>query len=301
MRRPSPALLLLGAGLVLWGYLGLVTLWSPSTVGIAVWAVLGAFLVPTALVLALARRASSPVLPRAVLLRAMLLGGVLAAALGGPVLDALQTAVPSPFLGFLLASASQQAILAVLMVAIAWRLPRTGRVGRYVGAAVGAGYAGFAALGAILEAHTAFGSRPLPAAVGNPMLIEAGVTLQSAVLAPVGYPVWTALLGSALLAALNRASGARPPLKVAAALAFVVLTDTVVHAGFVVTGGVLGTSSTALIVQTFAALALSLPAALVLRSLGRRESGRIAVLAITEPATLEPAVARLVAAQAGGA
>ncbi|BDZ44803.1 hypothetical protein GCM10025866_07120 [Naasia aerilata] len=263
---------------MLWLYLGFASLWSTGAVVPVAWALLGAYLVPTALVIELGRR--RPGVSGVVLLRTLLLGSLLAAVttatLGDGVPRLLGSLIPAWATGLLLPAVIEIAAIALTVRALGRRMDLTARSGLFVGAALGAGYAAFAALGGILRAISALTGVPLPAAAPPTALLEGAVTIQQALLGPLGHPVWGALLGAAVMTsrgALTRV------------IAVVLASQLLVAAAFTISGGLVGTSGAALFLQTGLTALASWPAVLTLRAAVRRSS----------------AVDRERAAQAGGA
>jgi hypothetical protein len=147
-------------------------------------------------------------------------------------------------------------IVAVAVLVVGRRTLPTPRGGLFLGGAIGAGYAAFAALTAVLRAIDAFAGTSLPAGTPAPALVESMVTVQQALLAPVTHPVWGALIGAAVFAGRPSAIAAA----VGTALAHLAVDVTAA-----VSSGLLGTSAAAFVVQLLACGAVAAPAALVWR------------------------------------
>jgi RsiW-degrading membrane proteinase PrsW (M82 family) len=277
-RRPLAAPLLLSA-VALWLYLGFASTWSTGAAVPIAWALLGAYLVPTALVVELGRRDAG--LSTVVLLRTLLVGSLLAAVstatLGDGAPRLLGSALPGWTTGLLLPAIAEAAAVVLLVRVLGRRMHLGVRSALFLGGALGAGYAAFESLGAILHALSALRGVPLPAAAPPSALLEGAVTVQQALLLPLGHPVWGALLGAAVVVTGRRA--------LAGTLAVVLASQLVVAGAFAVTGGLLGTGPAALVVQTALTAAVAWPALLALRTVARR----------TRPVAAEPRT------QAGGA
>lgn len=270
--RRSLARPVLLAAVLLWVYLGFASTWSSGAVVPVAWALLGAYLVPTALVVELSRRRSG--VAGIVLLRILLLGSLLAAVttatLSDGVLRMLGPVLPAWATGVLLPALAEVVAVILVVRALGRRLSLPPRAGLFVGGALGAGYAAFASLASILRALGAFAGAPLPTAAPPSALLEGAVTLQQALLAPLGHPVWGALLGAAAVAGGGALTRAVP---------LVLISQLLVAVAFTLAGGLLGTSWTALIVQTALPALVAAPAVLTLRSKARRGDGVDAELA----------------------
>ncbi|WP_210479545.1 hypothetical protein [Naasia sp. SYSU D00948] len=251
-RRPfvRPALL---TGAALWLYLGVAGMWSPRPEVTVAWALLGAYLVPAALVLESGRR----LWPRdrvttVMLLRTMLLGSLVAAAgAAAPDLGASSGPFPLRAAAAALPAAAETAVVALAVALLGRRTTPTPRTGLFLGGALGAGIAAFTALSATLQAIGALSGVPLPAEMSAPVFLEGGVAVQQAVLAAITSPVWGALVGAAVFGS---------PRALAAAVAGVLLTHVLADAAFLTVGGLLGTSPAALAVQLLLTAAVASPA-----------------------------------------
>jgi hypothetical protein len=262
--RSLPRLVMLAA-LVLWVYLGFAATWATGASVPIAWALVGAYLVPTALVFELGRRLPRPgPVTAAVLLRTMLAGSLLAALITATVNDGLGSVLSRlPWWATDLALPATAETLAVALVVriIARRTASSPRSGLFLGGAIGAGYAAFEALGAILRALSALEGVPLPATVAPAALLEAAVTVQQAALAPLGHPVWGALIGAAVAVGGTR---------IGAVIVGVTFAHIAVTFAFMASGGLLGTSPAALVVQATVTAVASLPAFLAWRRTVRR-------------------------------
>jgi hypothetical protein len=265
-RRSLTAPVLLAA-VALWLYLGFASTWSTGAAVPIAWALLGAYLLPTALVVEFTRR--RPGVPAVILLRTLLLGSLLAAVttatLGEGLPRLLGPGLPGWAGGLLLPAVAETVAVALVVRAVARRMGSEVRSGLFLGGALGAGYAAFGSLGAILQVLSALSGVPLPSAAPPSVLLEGAVTLQQAFLAPLGHPVWGALVGVAVLS--SRAALAR-------AAAVVLASHLVVAAAFTVSGGLLGTSPAALVLQTAVTAAVAWPAVLAWRVVSRRTRRR---------------------------
>jgi len=246
---------LLGAAL-LWVYLGVAAAWSTRAEVSVAWALLGAYLVPTALVLESGRRLwGRDGLTTVILLRTMLLGSLLAAAGSAtPDLAEALTAAPLPVraIAASLPALAETAAVAIVVALVGRRTSPTPRTGLFLGGALGAGFAAFTALTAALRAIGALNGVPLPASMPAPVVVEGAVALQHAVLAPITAPVWGALVGAAVFGSRRLLAGT---------LAVVAATHLLADAAFHGTGGLLGTSPAALAVQLIVTAAVAAPAA----------------------------------------
>jgi hypothetical protein len=256
--------LLLGA-LLLWLYLGIASGWTTGAAIPIAWALLGAYLVPTGLVLAASGR-----LPAALglvpvhLLRSLLLGSLLAAVLAATAGDGIGRMLPLPgwAAALLIPAAAETLVLAAVVRVVGRRLSPTPRAGLFLGGAIGAGFSAFAALGAILRSLGALTGVPLPASVPPSALLEGGVTLSQAALGAITSPVWGALVGAAVFAAARS--------RLVLTLAGVLVSHVAVAALTAVAVGLLGTSPTAVAVQLALGALAAAPAALVWRTRSRR-------------------------------
>jgi hypothetical protein len=262
--RPLTRPLLLAAFLV-WVFLGVASGWTSGAAVPIAWALIGAYLVPTGLVLEMGRRIplGSGVTP-AILLRSLLLGSLLGAVAMTTIGDGfgrMLTGVPWWIPALVLPAAAETLAIAAVVRLIGRRVEASSRAGLFLGGALGAGFGAFAALGAVLRSLAALTGTPLPPAMPPSVLIEAAVTAQHAALLPLTSPVWGALVGAAVFASRGL---------LLRALAGVMLAHAVVLALVTLAGGLLGTSPAALVVQLALAAAAATPAALVWRRTARR-------------------------------
>jgi len=280
--RPA---LLVGAGL--WVYLGFASTWSSGAAVPVAWALLGAFLVPAAVVVESGRRLwLRDRVTTVVLLRAMLLGTLLAALTAATLGAAdLLSAVPAALRVVVsaLPALTETAAVAVAVAMIGRRTVPTPRVGLFLGGAIGAGYAAFASLTAELQAINAFAGTALPPGMPPAPLLEGAVTVQQGLLAPLAHPVWGALVGAAVL------TGRRA---LAAAATGVVVAHLAFELAAALTAGLLGTSAAALVLQLLACAGVALPAAAVWARRARR---------LRHPRAEDPQDPSDAADQAGGA
>lgn len=194
--------LLLGA-IGLWAFIGLVPLHLlHNGVLISVWIVLGAAVVPAAVLWAMAHRLlpSDSLRPGKLALIAVF-GGFLAVALGG-TLDSLVALIPQPHPGdspdgvvsLLGAGFVEEFSKAVIMVVVGWQVAKTTRNGLFVGGAVGVGFSVLETIGYIAASYA-----------GEHPVIDAGwVAIQRAVFEPVGHVLWSSLLGAAIFYAASK-------------------------------------------------------------------------------------------------
>ncbi|HEY8589168.1 MAG TPA: hypothetical protein VIL55_06430 [Naasia sp.] len=260
-----PPAAVLAGGVLLWLALGAARSFADDPLVIAVWATLGAFVVPLTLVLAMARRsASGP--GTAALLRTLIYGGIASAAVAGSagalLIAATGGATLSPTL-VLGSAVLEEGTKLALVLLLARRFSPTAGTGLLLGGAVGAGYAAFDALGRILEAHVALNSALLPAAAGAPILLESGVAIQHALLAPLGHPLWSALLAAVALPALSARGGWG---RIAVAGIGVVAAHAIFTSGVAAAAGLLGSGPAAVLTQVAVGAALALPALLAWRT-----------------------------------
>ncbi len=146
------------------------------------------------------------------------------------------------------------AVVAAVVAVMGRSTSPTPRTGLFLGGALGAGFAGFAALSATLQAVGALNGVPLPAGMPAPVVLEGAVALQQALLAPITTPVWGALVGAAVFASRRLLLGT---------LAGVAVTHLLADAAFQATGGLLGTSPAALAVQLVVTAAVATPVVVV--------------------------------------
>lgn len=270
-----PPAAVFAGGLLLWLALGAARIWATDPLVVAVWATLGAFLVPVTFVLVMARRAPASIGTGA-LLRALVYGGITAAAVAGSAGALLElvtggaSLAPAALVGG--AVLEEGAKLALVLV-LARRFSPTVGTGLLLGGAVGAGYAAVGALGALLEARLALGSVALPPAAGSPIVLESGVALQHALLTPLGHPLWSALLAAVVLPVI---ASRGPWARVVLAGTGVVAAHAVATGGVTATAGLLGTGPVAVLAQVLVGAALAVPAVLAWRTVrlpAARESG----------------------------
>lgn len=265
-----PPSTVLAGGLLLWVALGAARGWADDSLVVAVWATLGAFLVPLALVLTMGRRSAS--IGTAPLLRALVYGGIAAAAVAGSasaLIGALTGGAPLAPAALLGGAVVEEGAKLALVLILARRFAPTTGTGLLLGGAVGAGFAAFDALGALFEAHVALSSAYLPAAVGAPILLESSVALQHAVLAPLGHPLWSALLAAAVVPVVAARGPWRRLLLPAAG---VVAAHALFTGGVAAAGGLLGGGPVAVLTQLAVGAVLAAPVALVWRHVLRRSA-----------------------------
>ena len=198
--------LLLGIGL--WLFLGLVLdhLFHNQIVR-GGWIVLGAALVPTALVYAMAHRLRvTDTLSVATLVKAFIVGGFFAFTIGATFDTLVSILAPGTdggpsLISYALSGIVEEASKAALVIFIGWKVAKTVRNGLFLGGAVGAGFALFETIGYIDYAPTMLGGNP--AAVDGE-LFQAITAVERAITMPVGHPLWAALLGAAIFAAASQ-------------------------------------------------------------------------------------------------
>ncbi|WP_210507142.1 hypothetical protein [Naasia sp. SYSU D00057] len=252
-------------GAALWLYLGFASTWSTGAAVPIAWALLGAYLVPTAVVVESGRRLwLRDRITTVVLLRAMLFGSLLAALTAATFgMSALPAGAPAALraLAPILPAVAEAAAVAAAVRVIGRRTLATPRSGLFLGGALGAGYAAFGSLTAVLQAINALAGTPLPPGMPPATLLEGAVTVQQALLAPIAHPVWGALVGAAVFAG-RRALVAAVVGTLAAHILFELVTA--------VTSGLLGSSAAALVLELLACAAVAAPAALLWRRRSRR-------------------------------
>lgn len=198
-------------GIALWLALGLVVVVGlQDRIVLAGWSFLGAFLVPSALVYAMAGRLrpSDSITPSD-LARFMLLGGFLAFCIGGTVDATIGHFAPGPnpstpsMVSFALSGVVEEFAKLVIVLVLARRTVKTVRNGLFLGGAVGAGFAAFETLGYVIEIPIKMGA----VADGGFVKWDAFVAFDRALTSPLGHPLWAALLAAAVFAAASRHGG----------------------------------------------------------------------------------------------
>lgn len=208
--RPHTGLYLI-LGIALWLMLGIfVVVGLQDRIVLAGWSFLGAFLVPSALVYAMAGRLrpSDSITPSD-LARFMLLGGFLAFCIGGTVDATIGHFAPGPnpgtpsMVSFALSGVVEEFAKLVIVLVLARKTVKTIRNGLFLGGAVGAGFAAFETLGYVIEIPIKMGA----VADGGFVRWDAFVAFDRALTSPLGHPLWAALLAAAVFAAASRHGG----------------------------------------------------------------------------------------------
>jgi protease PrsW len=164
-------------------------------------ALIGAGVVPFAVVLRYGERVAGTALILDDLLYAFLYGGAVGILIGG-FMDAEVGRYVSRSTSLLSAGLVEEAAKAIALLVVAWRLPaRSMRAGIYLGAAVGAGFA-------TLET-TFYALHDVLSSASNQLYTDAGAVLAQLVvtevfrafLAPFLHITWTAILGGVIFSA----------------------------------------------------------------------------------------------------
>ncbi|BDI23712.1 PrsW family glutamic-type intramembrane protease [Herbiconiux sp. L3-i23] len=191
-------------GLGIWLVLGLfVVVGLQNHIVMASWAVMGAFLVPGTLVWAMAGRLRpDDSITVTDLFKFMLFGGLLAVSIGSTIDSIIGWLAPGAngepsMISYALSGIAEEFAKAIIVVVLARKMIKSVRNGLFLGGALGAGFAGFETLGYIIWEPIRTGQFD----GGHPTQLEAFVSLLRGVIAPIGHPLWTALLVAAIFAA----------------------------------------------------------------------------------------------------
>lgn len=206
-RRPNRSshtarYLLIGIGA--WLFLGVVLDHLAGNMIVrGAWMLLGAALVPAALLWTMAHRLrDGDSLTPAALLRAFLVGGFFSFLIGASLDTVVSLLAPGDggpsLVSYAVSGIVEEAAKATLVIFLGWHVAKTVRNGLFLGGAVGAGFALFETIGYIDYAPTMIGGSQ--AAIGGGY-DEFVVTIDRALTMPLGHPLWAALLGAALFAA----------------------------------------------------------------------------------------------------
>lgn len=193
-----------------WGWktlLGGILLWAATAVAAGVTAnpdvmpaliLIGSFLVPFSIVMVVIERSPGDRSEAVRILLAFVLGG----ALGVASASVLELGLPLDLWIYCGVGCIEEAVKgAVLLLLVRRHPPQGARQGALFGAVIGAGFAAFESAGYAYRAASSVASRELAA------VVQGEVT--RAALAPLGHPLWTAILAAALFApARSRAARA---------------------------------------------------------------------------------------------
>lgn len=202
-KRTSKTVRLLLIGIALWAFLGFAIVHlGHNDIMRGTWMLLGAALVPSALVWTMSHRlVATDTLTPAALVRAMILGGLGAVVIGG-TFDTIVGIWSPPIdggpglLSLLTSGVVEEAAKAAFVIILGWNLAKTVRNGLFLGGAVGAGFAAYETLGYILNSMFDAGS-----IVADPTIEQAQTAFGRSLFMPLMHPIWAALLGAAIFAA----------------------------------------------------------------------------------------------------
>lgn len=203
-RRRTGTFRYLLIGIAVWALFGfLIVHLGHNDIARGTWVLLGAALVPAALVWAMAHRlVPADTLTGGTLLRAMMLGGFGAVIVGGS-LDTVVAMWSPPIdygpglLSLLTAGVVEEAAKAAFVIAIGWNVAKTARNGLFLGGAVGAGFAVYETLGYIAAAMMG----PDGQVVNDPTHLQAITAINRSIMMPFMHPLWSALLAAAIFGA----------------------------------------------------------------------------------------------------
>lgn len=244
-------------GIAAWLFLGIVLDHLAGNMIVrGAWMLLGAALVPSALVWAMAHRLrDGDTLTPVALLRAFLVGGFFSFLIGASLDTVVSLLAPGEngpsLVSYALSGVIEEAAKASLVIFLGWHVAKTVRNGLFLGGAVGAGFALFETLGYIDYAPTMIGGSQ--AAIGGGF-DEFVVTIDRALTMPLGHPLWAALLGAALFAAAAKTGRFRITLGVLGAYLGVAVGHGLWDSGRVIIGDLVN----APLLSTLSALPISL-------------------------------------------